>query len=72
MKNAVALKRYQSIITPESFEIDYDTVDPGTTKPTKAAIRVNDLLETITGKLSQFIDIKRLLLIAMGQTAIAP
>lgn len=46
----VALSRYQSIIdSPESGEIDYDSVDPGTTKPTKAAIRVNDLLETITG-----------------------
>ncbi|KAL9119291.1 MAG: hypothetical protein Q9187_004153, partial [Circinaria calcarea] len=28
----------------------YDSVDPGTTKPTKAAIRVNDLLETITDR----------------------
>lgn len=47
---AVALARYQSIIdTPESGELDYDSVDPGATKPTKAAIRVNDLLETITG-----------------------
>lgn len=46
----VALSRYQSIIdNPESGEIDYDSVDPGMTKPTKAAIRVNDLLETITG-----------------------
>lgn len=47
---AVALARYQAIIdTPESGELDYDSVDPGATKPTKAAIRVNDLLETITG-----------------------
>ncbi|KAA6408927.1 MAG: hypothetical protein FRX48_07271 [Lasallia pustulata] len=46
-----ALSRYQSIIdSPESGEIDYDSVDPGTTKPTKAAIRVNDLLETITDR----------------------
>ena len=48
--HAVALTRYQSIIdNPESGEIDYDEVEPGTTKPTKAAIRVNDLLETVTG-----------------------
>lgn len=46
----VALARYQSIIeTQESGELDYDSVDPHATKPTKAAIRVNDLLETITG-----------------------
>ncbi|CAF9912472.1 MAG: hypothetical protein ALECFALPRED_008124 [Alectoria fallacina] len=46
-----ALSRYQNIIdAPESGEIDYDSVDPGTTKPTYAAIRVNDLLETITDR----------------------
>lgn len=44
-----ALSRYQDIIdTPDSGQIDYDGVDPGTTKPSRAAIRVNDLLETIT------------------------
>ncbi|PGH18899.1 hypothetical protein AJ80_04317 [Polytolypa hystricis UAMH7299] len=44
-----ALARYQDIIdTPDSGEIDYDGVQPTATKPTKAAIRVNDLLETIT------------------------
>ena len=44
-----ALSRYQSIVSPtESHEIDYDSVEPGMTKPTKAAIRVNDLLETVT------------------------
>ena len=44
-----ALNRYQNIVdTPDSGEIDYDGVEPGSTKPTKAAIRVNDLLETIT------------------------
>lgn len=44
-----ALNRYQTIIdTPDSGEIDYDGVEPGSTKPTTAAIRVNDLLETIT------------------------
>lgn len=46
-----ALSRYHNIIdAPESGEIDYDSVDPGATKPTKAAIRVNDLLETITDR----------------------
>lgn len=46
----VALARYQTIIDqPESGELDFDSVDLGATKPTKAAIRVNDVLETITG-----------------------
>lgn len=46
----VALSRYQNILdAKDSGELDYDSVDPGNTKPTKAAIRVNDLLETITG-----------------------
>ena len=46
-----ALSRYENIISlAESGEMDYDSVDPGTTKPTKAAIRVNDLLETITDR----------------------
>ena len=46
-----ALSRYQNIIdAPESGEIDYDSVDPGATKPTYATIRVNDLLETITDR----------------------
>ncbi|KAJ5439786.1 uncharacterized protein N7458_010784 [Penicillium daleae] len=44
-----ALARYRDIIdTPDSGEIDYDGVELTATKPTKAAIRVNDLLETIT------------------------
>lgn len=44
-----ALARYRDIIdTPDSGEIDYDGVEFALTKPTKAAIRVNDLLETIT------------------------
>lgn len=44
-----ALARYRDIIdTPDSGEIDYDGVEITATKPTKAAIRVNDLLETIT------------------------
>ncbi|KAL8764668.1 MAG: hypothetical protein Q9194_006904, partial [Teloschistes cf. exilis] len=46
-----ALSRYHSIIEPvTSFEIDYDSVEPSATKPTNAAIRVNDLLETITDR----------------------
>ncbi|KAL2039510.1 hypothetical protein N7G274_007782 [Stereocaulon virgatum] len=46
-----ALSRYQNIIdAPESGEIDYDSVDTSATKPTYAAIRVNDLLETITDR----------------------
>ena len=45
-----ALTRYEEIIQPaDSSEIDYESVDPGITKPTRAAIRVNDLLETVTG-----------------------
>lgn len=49
-----ALSRYQNIINaPESGEIDYDSVDPGATKPTFAAVRVNDLLETITDRYRQ-------------------
>lgn len=44
-----ALARYKDIIdTTNSGEIDYDGMEPTATKPTKAAIRVNDLLETIT------------------------
>lgn len=47
----VALARYKDIINaPESHEIDYDSVDGSATKPTYAAIRVNDLLETITNR----------------------
>ncbi|KAI4260005.1 MAG: hypothetical protein LQ352_000501 [Teloschistes flavicans] len=46
-----ALSRYHSITEPAtSFEIDYDSVEPAATKPTNAAIRVNDLLETITDR----------------------
>lgn len=44
-----ALSRYDSIISDKSTgELDYDSVPEGSTKPSKAAIRVNDLLETIT------------------------
>ncbi|KAI1978099.1 hypothetical protein LOZ53_004892 [Ophidiomyces ophidiicola] len=46
-----ALSRYQDIIdAADSGEIDFDGVDATATKPTKAAIRVNDLLETITDR----------------------
>lgn len=44
-----ALARYKDIIdTADGGHIDYDGVELTATKPTKAAIRVNDLLETIT------------------------
>ncbi|GAB1211733.1 hypothetical protein ATERTT37_000857 [Aspergillus terreus] len=44
-----ALARYKEIVeASDSGHIDYDGVEPTATKPTKAAIRVNDLLETIT------------------------
>ena len=44
-----ALGRYEAIIADRSSgELDFDSVSAGSTKPSKAAIRVNDLLETIT------------------------
>ncbi|KAL4885137.1 TIP-1 family-domain-containing protein [Aspergillus karnatakaensis] len=44
-----ALARYKEIVdTPDSGHIDYEGVESSATKPTKAAIRVNDLLETTT------------------------
>lgn len=44
-----ALARYEEIIdAPDSGHIDFEGVELSVTKPTKAAIRVNDLLETIT------------------------
>lgn len=50
IEKSFALARYHEIVdAPDSFELDYDSV--GTAKktvPTKAAIRVNDLLETVT------------------------
>ena len=47
----VALSRYQNIIdAPDSSEVDYDSIDQGATKPIFAAVRVNDLLETITDR----------------------
>ena len=44
-----AIARYEEIISDKgSRELDYDSVSADSTKPTKAAVRVNDLLETIT------------------------
>ncbi|USW59559.1 Putative protein transport protein Tip20, domain B [Septoria linicola] len=44
-----ALSRYQAIIdAPDAGELDSDAVGAGATKPSKAAVRLNDLLETIT------------------------
>lgn len=44
-----ALARYQSIIdAPGAGELDYNAVHAGVTKPSKAAVHLNDLLETIT------------------------
>ena len=46
-----AVSRYEKIVdSAESRDIDYDGVEPGRTKPTTGAIRVNDLLETITDR----------------------
>ncbi|KAF2707383.1 hypothetical protein K504DRAFT_458820 [Pleomassaria siparia CBS 279.74] len=46
-----ALARYQSIVDAADFgDLDYESVDPKATKPTKGAMRVNDLLETITDR----------------------
>lgn len=46
----VALKRYHEIVEADDWrDLDYESVDTKATKPTKGAIRVNDLLETITG-----------------------
>lgn len=46
-----ALARYSSIIeNTEGGELDWDSVANDATKPTKAAIRVNDLLETVTDR----------------------
>ncbi len=54
VSDAVALSRYQDIIeSKDAWDIEYDSLEPGVTKPTKAAIRVNDLLETVTGMLLQ-------------------
>lgn len=44
-----ALARYISIVNAKDCdELDYDSLESGTSKPTKGAMRVNDLLETVT------------------------
>jgi RAD50-interacting protein 1 len=44
-----ALARYHEIVdAPDSFNLDFDSLGHGKTKPTLAAIRVNDLLEAVT------------------------
>jgi len=46
-----ALARYEAILQDrDTGYLDYDSVDANMTKPTKAAIRMNDLLETITDR----------------------
>ncbi|RMZ86644.1 hypothetical protein DV736_g6132, partial [Chaetothyriales sp. CBS 134916] len=46
-----ALARYRTIRDdPESADIDYDGVEPSESKPTNGAIRINNLLETITDR----------------------
>lgn len=61
-----ALARYNSIIeAAEGGELDWDSVASDATKPTKAAIRVNDLLETVTDRyrpLSSFSEKMRFLM----------
>jgi hypothetical protein len=39
----------------ESFDLDFDSVGTGKTKPSKAAIQVNELLEVTTGLSIPFI-----------------
>ncbi|KAK6541193.1 hypothetical protein TWF694_008562 [Orbilia ellipsospora] len=44
-----ALARYENIIAAEdAWIIDYDSVEPNETKPTKSAFRVKELLELVT------------------------
>lgn len=44
-----ALERYQTIMAaPDARALDYDFSGPGKTKPTFAAVRVTDLLRTVT------------------------
>ncbi|KAJ6262705.1 hypothetical protein Dda_1261 [Drechslerella dactyloides] len=44
-----ALDRYENIIAAEdAWVIDYDSVEPSETKPTKSAFRVKELLELVT------------------------
>ncbi|KAK0649415.1 TIP-1 family-domain-containing protein [Cercophora newfieldiana] len=47
--NKFALERYQVIMTtPDAKSIDYDFAAAGKTKPTHAAVRVTDLLRSVT------------------------
>ncbi|RFU28387.1 hypothetical protein B7463_g7940, partial [Scytalidium lignicola] len=49
-----ALERYQEILeSSDSGLIDYDSVGPGKTKPTYGAIKVMDLLKTVTNQYSK-------------------
>ncbi|KAF2500015.1 hypothetical protein BU16DRAFT_452672 [Lophium mytilinum] len=51
VEKTFALSRYQEIISaPDTGDLDYESVNSNATKPTKGAIRVNDLLETITDR----------------------
>ncbi|KAL1303236.1 hypothetical protein AAFC00_006651 [Neodothiora populina] len=44
-----ALARYEAIVSDRaSGELDFDSVSATSTKPSRAAVRVNDLLDTIT------------------------
>ncbi|KAK4192189.1 RINT1-like protein [Podospora australis] len=46
-----ALERFQGIMAaPDARTIDYDFAGPGKTKPTFAAVRVTDLLQSITAQ----------------------
>lgn len=48
-EKAFALERFQAIMaTPDARNIDYDYVGAGKTKPTFGAVRVTDLLRSIT------------------------
>lgn len=52
-----ALERYETIMaSPEARQIDYDYHGPGKTKPTYGAVRVIDLLRTLT---TQYERVKR-------------
>jgi RAD50-interacting protein 1 len=51
VEKSFALERYGNIRdSAESNELDFDSVGPGMSIPTKGAIRVNDLLETVTDR----------------------
>ena len=49
LTSAVALSRYHTILAaPDAWILDYDSVEPTDSKPTKSAIRLKDLIETVT------------------------